>query len=380
MISRREFLREMMVQGASVASAALLYDAIRRALPREALAKGRLLPPIEAEYYSKEQGGAVTCGLCPRRETLAEGESGFCKSRKNIGGKLMTYASGQPCVINVDPVGKNPLGHVLPESSVFCIAHAGCNMFCKYCQNWPFSQKSPMETDNLEFREADAFQLAEAKKIPALTFTYTEGSSHIEFNKRLAHSAHRQGFRAFLCTNGYVRKEPLVDFLEAIDAVTVTIKGFTNAFYKEYTGVRDFKPVLDACKTIKEAGKWIEIATLLVPGVNDGEKEVRDIAAWIAESLGSDTPWHLERFAPQFQLANLPTTPVKTLERAREIGAQKGLKYVYLSNLAPHEGNHTYCPKCRQPVIKRLGFKLLSNSLRDGRCPHCRTKIPGIWS
>lgn len=366
--------------GASITSATLLLEAIEAAFPGDAFARARTLPPIEAEYYTKNGGGSVTCQLCPRRETLAKNESGFCKSRKNIGGRLMTYACGQPCVINVDPIGKNPLCHVLPGSNVFCIAHAGCNMFCKYCQNWQFSQKSPLETKNLEFNESDAFRVAKEKGIPAITFTYTEGSSHIEFNKKLARSARERGFKVFLCTNGYVRKEPLTDFLEVLDAVTVTIKGFTDSFYKDYTGAREFKSVLNSCKTIKASGKWIELATLIVPNVNDSTQEIGDIVAWIADELGPDTPWHLERFSPEFKLANLPPTPVATLEKARDAGLKKGLKYVYLSNVAPHEGNHTYCPKCHEPVIKRLGFKVLSDSLRNGRCPHCRMPIPGIWS
>ena len=373
-------MSQLTASGASIASASLLLEALDAVLPNEALARGPMLRPIEAEYYKKNRDGTVTCGLCPREEILRKGESGFCKSRKNLGGRLMTYASGHPCVINVDPIGQNPLCHVLPGSKVFCIAHAGCNMFCKYCQNWQFSQKSPFETRNLEFNESDAFRLAKAQKIPAITFTYTEGTSHIEFNRKLARSAREHGFRVFLCTNGFVCKEPLLDFLEVLDAVTVTIKGFTNSFYKNYTGVREFQSVLNTCKRIKKAGKWIEVATLIVPNANDSEKEMTDIASWVADELGPDTPWHLERFAPEFKLANLPPTPIKTLEKAREIGLKKGLNYVYMSNVAPHEGNHTYCPKCHRPVIKRLGFKLLSNSLRNGRCPYCRTQLPGIWA
>jgi len=377
--SRRSFLKQMMLSGASVTSASLLFEAIQAAWPGEALAGSRTLPPIEAEYYTRKGGGMVQCGLCPRQEELRRGETGICRSRKNISGRLMTYASGQPCVINVDPIEKNPLAHVLPGTKTFAIAHAGCNLICKYCQNWEFSQKSPLETRNIEFNERDAFRLAREKHIPSVTFTYTEGISHIEFNKKLARSARARGFKVFLCTAGYVRSKPLQDFLDVLDGVTVTIKGFTNSFYKNYIGVRDFKPVLDSCERIKKAGKWVEVATLIVPAANDSDKEIGDIAAWIADHLGPDTPWHIERFAPMFKLANLHPTEVKTLERARELGFKKGLKYVYLSNLAPHEGNHTYCPRCKKPVIKRLGFKVLNNNLRNGRCPYCRTKLPGIW-
>ena len=382
MVNRRDFLARLVQLGVSAAIAPALCDAFNfaNAAQRRGSRKSATVPPWPAEYFTTNSDGSVTCGLCPLHETLRPGQTGFCRVRKNEGGKLLTLASGQPCVLNLDPIEKNPLAHALAGQKVLSIAHAGCNMRCAYCQNWQFSQRSPLETKNLDFDQDDSLRLAAGQDIKAVTFTYTEPTSHIEFNKRFAQKAREQGFRTFLCTNGYIEAEPLADFLEVLDGVTVTIKGFSDDFYKEVAAVSRVEPVLDSCEAIRKSGKWLEVATLIVPGKNDSTKELTRIASWIARHLGSETPWHIERFVPKYKLLDLPQTPVQTLERARGIGMDRGLKFVYISNLAPHEANHTYCPKCGEAVIKRLGFKVLSNTLRQGRCPSYRAAIPGVWS
>jgi len=373
-MNRRDFLTEMAKLGFALqlapgaARGAGLFD------------RGVHLPPTEAEYYAKNADGSVTCGLCPHHETLADGQTGRCRVRTNARGTLKTHAVGQPCVVNVDPIEKNPLNHVLPGASVLSIAHAGCNLRCQYCQNWQFSQESPCDTRNLRFDQDETLALARGKDLRAVTFTYTEGTSHIEFNKRFAAAARKLGLRVFLCTNGYVQPGPLADFLAVLDGATVTIKGFTDAFYQTCIGAASVKPVLESCQRIRDAGKWLEVATLIVPGLNDSDGELTDIARWIRRGLGPDTPWHIERFTPKYKLLNRPQTPVATLEKAVTIGRGEGLRFVYISNLAPHPDNHTSCPRCHKPVIKRLGFKVLKNELQSGRCPYCRTAVPGVWA
>ncbi len=373
-MNRRRFLAEMAKLGIVLEAAPTLA---RAAMPPD---RGVQLPPAEGEYYVKNPDGSVTCGLCPHHEVLKPGDLGRCHVRTNLRGTLHTYGVGQPCIVNLDPIERNPLNHVLPGASVLSIAHAGCNLRCQYCQNWQFSQECPRDTRNLKFDQAEALGLARDKDLKAVTFTYTEGTTHIEFNKRLAAAAKKAGLRAFLCSNGYIQPKPLADFLEVLDAVTVTIKGFTDEFYQNTIGARSVKPVLDSCRQIKKAGKWLEVATLIVPGLNDSDAELGDIARWIKANLGPDTPWHLERFTPKFKMLNRPQTPQATLEKAMKIGRSEGLRFVYISNLAPHDGNHTFCPRCRKPVIQRLGFKVLKNDLRSGQCPSCRTALPGIWT
>ena len=363
--------------GVGAAAAPLVVMALN---PAEAMGRGYHCGPIGAEYYRRNLDGTVTCQLCPRGERLSNGQFGFCRTRRNIGGELKTFASGQPCVLNVDPIEKNPLANVLPGASVLSIAHAGCNMRCLYCQNWEFSQQSAMETANIEFHSEEALSKGKEKRLAGVNFTYTEGTTHIEFNKRLAAEARRLGFRAFLCTNGYIQPGPLADFLQVVDAVTVTIKGMNPDFQSKCLAVADYSPVFETCKRIKASGKWIEAATLLVPGLNDSDDEIRRIAEWIARNLGTNTPWHLERFSPKYKMQDRPPTPAATLEKAHAIGRAAGLRFVMISNLAPHPANNTYCPRCNKPVIKRVGFKVIQNTLRNGRCPGCGALLPGIWS
>jgi len=373
-MDRRQFLTEM----AQLGFVLLPASGAAAALGRRG---GVLLPPTEAEYYTANADGSVTCVLCPHCETLRPGEMGRCRARINVGGRLKSYGVGQPCVVNVDPIEKNPLTHVLPGANILSIAHAGCNLRCQYCQNWQFSQQSARETRNLKFDSAQTIGLAERKELSGISFTYTEGTTHIEFGKRFAAAARERSLRVFLCTNGYIRPRPLADFLELLDGVTITIKGFNDEFYRDYIGATaSFQAVLDSCQQVRKAGKWLELATLVVPGVNDSTKELTEIAEWIRKEMGRDVPWHIERFTPKYKMANRPQTPVATLEKARAIGQRAGLRYAYISNLAPHPANHTYCPRCKTPVIKRLGFKVLRNSLRSGQCPKCGTKLPGIWS
>jgi pyruvate formate lyase activating enzyme len=335
---------------------------------------------VDADYWEKLPDGAAKCLLCPLEEKLTVGQSGRCHARENRGGRLVTLASGQPCVVNVDPIEKNPLAHVLPGGKVLSVAHAGCNLECLYCQNWEMALRSPRETKNVEFNRSEALTGASSQKLVGVNFTYTEPTTHAEFNRKLAAEAKKLGLRTFACTNGYVNAKPFDDLLEVLDGVTVTIKGASDAFYQKYTGAPSLAPVLESCKRAKASGKWIEIATLVIPSVNDGDAELQKTAKWIQSSLGPDTPWHIERFVPAYKMRNLPPTPTSTLERARSIGLKAGLRHVYLANVPLHEGNHTFCPRCKKAVVKRLGFKVLENNIQSGLCRFCRTPIPGIWS
>jgi pyruvate formate lyase activating enzyme len=336
--------------------------------------------PRPAQYWEPASGGRVRCLLCPREEKLAPGEFGQCHVRQNVRGKLITHGYDQPCILNIDPIEKNPLAHFHPGAQVLSIAHAGCNVGCLYCQNWQFSQTGPTRTKNIRgFRQADAVKKAQQKKLSGLVFTYTEPVMTAEFLHDICALAKPQGLFLALCTAGYVRPEVFKKVLAPFDAVTITYKGATEKFYNQVVRA-SLKPVLDSMLLAKAEKKWLEVATLVVPTHNDDAAGLKQIAQWIVKNLGGDTPWHLERFVPQYKLRDLPPTPQATMEMARKIGLEAGLKYVYISNLAPHEGNHTYCPKCRKAVIKRLGFKILANDLVSGTCPNCHTKLTGIWS
>jgi pyruvate formate lyase activating enzyme len=375
MIGRREFLAEMARLGVGAGMAPL----VARLLAGAAHADGQAAPQ-PARYWELAPDGGAQCTLCPREDSLHRGEFGHCKVRQNVGGRLVTHGWGQPCVLNIDPIEKNPLAHVLPGALMLSVAHAGCNLRCLYCQNWQFSQSPPTQTRNIrDFDAAASVRKGVEKKLRGLAFTYTEPAMCPEFLAEMARLARPHGLLLTMCTCGYVQPRPLREMLEFFSAVTITYKGATEAFYKKVCG-GSLKPVLDSMLLAKAERKWLEVATLIVPTLNDGEADLKGMAAWLARNLGPDTPWHLERFMPEYQLAKLPPTPQATLEKARQIGLDAGLRFVYISNLAPHEGNHSYCPGCRKAVIRRLGFKVLGNDLRDGRCPHCGMAWPGLWS
>jgi pyruvate formate lyase activating enzyme len=374
MTSRRRFLATMarLGVGASVAPlAARLLEG-----PARADAKGE---PHPARYWHGAAGD-VACELCPRAETLAPDGWGLCRVRQNRGGAMVTHGYNQPCILNIDPIEKNPLAHVLPGAESLSVAHAGCNLRCLYCQNWEFSQRRPTETRNIgDFTQDGTLAKARARRLRAVAFTYTEPTSAIEFVSEMAGLAREQGLRPTLCTCGFVQPRPLRELLPHFDAVTITYKGPTDEFYRKICQA-ELKPVLDSMLLVKAEKKWLEVATLVVPTLNDDAASLRSMADWIARNLGPETPWHLERFVPQYRLKDLPETPQAALEKARRIGQDAGLKFVYISNLAPHEGNHTYCPACHKTVIKRLGFKVLENALAAGRCPHCKHPLPGLWT
>jgi pyruvate formate lyase activating enzyme len=263
---------------------------------------------------------------------------------------------------------------------VLALAHAGCNLRCLYCQNWQFSQKSPTQTRNIvPFLFEEIGEKMAARSIQGISFTYTEADYAPEFTAEFAEFCGEQGLKRTLCTAGYMEGGPFRELIRHFDAVTITFKGATDRFYRRVVG-GTLRPVLESMLAAKYAGVWLELATLIVPTLNDDPQALRTMASWIRSNLGEQTPWHLERFDPQFKLRDLPPTPQTTLERAREIGLEQGLKFVYLSNLSPHLANHTYCPSCGEVLIKRMGFKVLGNGIMDGACPDCGALIPGVWS
>ncbi len=336
--------------------------------------------PVKADYFYKiENSKDVQCTLCPHNERLSPGQWGKCRTRKNIRGEMGTYGYGQPCILNIDPIGKNPLANFFPDSHILSIAHAGCNLRCLYCQNWEFAQKSPLQTRNISPIDPEQIiRKMKSKNLKGVGFTYTEPACCPEFVKEFAAFCGDHGLKRTLCTAGYITEKPFKDLLREFEAVTITFKGSSDRFYREVTGAT-LKPVLNSMETVKKEGKWLEVATLVVPGLNDSTTELQTIARWIRDHLGEETPWHIEKFNPQYKLQKLPPTPQKTMEKAREIGLDTGLQYVYTSNIAPHAGNHTYCHHCGRIIVKRMGFKVLESHINSGHCPYCSTIIPGAF-
>jgi len=332
----------------------------------------------EALFYEKLKDKKVKCRLCPNMCVIKENEYGKCKARKNIDGKLYSMVYGKIAAMHIDPVEKKPFFHFLPNTLIYSISTTGCNMKCKFCQNWEISQVYPDEVETKFMTPEDLIKDVKSKGIKAIAFTYGEPSIFYEYTLDIAKLARKNGIKTAVVSAGYINPEPLKKLLPYIDAYKIDLKGFTDKFYEDLTSGK-LPPVLESMKIIKKSGVWLEIVNLLIPGYNDDEKDIKRMVLWIKENLGDEVPLHFTRFYPNYKLTNLPPTPIDTLKKARKIAIDLGLKYVYTGNIPDVDGSTTYCPKSNQAAIIRNGFSVIKNNLNEnGICPD-GSKIPGIW-
>ncbi len=343
----------------------------------------------EAMFYLKLDGKAVQCQLCFRGCTIQDGQRGFCTNRMNIGGTLYTLVYGRATAIQIDPVEKEPLYHVFPGSRIFCIGTPGCNFRCSFCQNWPLAHGKVEDFEEVEFSPEELVEAALGYNCSGIHFTYNEPTVFYEFMLEVAKKAKERGLTTAFHSNGAMSSEPLRHLLKWMDAVTVDLKSFSQSFYEYVTEQSTWGPYAPSSpplevvkrnlKIIKEEGVWLEIVNLVIPTLNDDMEMIREMCIWIRDSLGPDIPLHFNRFFPACKLTKLPPTPVETLERARRVAMDVGLRYVYIGNVPGHEANSTFCPGCGEPLILRFHFTVIENNLDDGRCKFCGYKIPGIW-
>ncbi|HTZ11409.1 MAG TPA: AmmeMemoRadiSam system radical SAM enzyme [Candidatus Margulisiibacteriota bacterium] len=334
----------------------------------------------EALFYEKLDNKVVHCRLCPRNCIIPEGKRGFCGVRENRGGILYTLSYGKLVSINdLDPIEKKPFFHFLPGAKTFSIATAGCNLRCKFCQNWEISQKRPEEVDYLYLEPKELIGKMKASGRKILAYTYTEPTIFFEYMLEVAQLARKEGFRNVMHSDGYINEEPLRLLVKYLDAADIDLKGFTEKYYYDMSE-GSLEPVLKTLKILKENKIHLEITTLIVPGYNDDEETLIKMCMWIKENLGADTPLHFSRFIPLYKLMNLNPTPVETLERARQIALGCGLKYVYIGNVAGHPAENTLCPRCKKVVIGRSGYIITEVNIEDGKCKFCGEKIEGVWN
>jgi pyruvate formate lyase activating enzyme len=340
----------------------------------------------EALLYQKLEEGRVRCNLCAHRCTVAPGRKGVCLVRENRDGTLYTLVYGIPLSQAVDPVEKKPLFHFYPGSTAFSIATAGCNFRCRFCQNADISQM-PRDRGEILGRPASPEEVVRAAKrygSRSIAYTYTEPTIFFEYSYDIARLAHAEGIASVYVTNGYMTREMLELFQGVdsdhdpwLDAANVDLKAFRDETYKRVCGAR-LQPVLDALKAMKELGVWVEVTTLVVPDMNDSEAELRDIAQFIAGELGVETPWHVSRFHPDYEMRDRDWTPATTLQRAYDLGREAGLRYVYVGNLPGAHLEDTVCPGCGQTVVSRWGFQVTRRNIRDGKCIFCGAMIDGV--
>lgn len=332
---------------------------------------------VLAKYFDKHFGKIVQCKLCPNKCLLSPGQYGQCKARKNIDGNLYSLVYGRIASAHVDPVEKKPFFHVLPGATAFSIATTGCNIKCKFCQNWEISQAFPFSIPTEKATPEQIVAAALKSGARAIAFTYSEPTISFEYVIDIAKLARGYGLKTLFVSNGFIEQEPLKELLQYIDAYKVDFKGFDENFYKNITNGH-LAPVLETMKTIKKSGVWLEIVNLIVTGQNDRDDQIRGLARWIMQNLGPDVPLHFSRFFPQYKMLNVPATPEDTVVRARQIAMAEGLHFVYTGNIAFPEGEITFCPGSKQPIIVRQGMFTMANGLVDGKCLDAE-KIPGVW-
>ncbi|MDD5168009.1 MAG: AmmeMemoRadiSam system radical SAM enzyme [Syntrophales bacterium] len=321
----------------------------------------------------------VKCLLCAQGCTIRAGERGKCRSRMNVGGQLKSLVYGRPVAIHTDPIEKKPFYHFLPRSAAFSFATTGCPLSCRFCQNWEISQASPEDFTPPYVPPSSMVLAARNNRAPVIAFTYNEPTVFFEYMVDVARAARKQRLRSVLISCGFMNEAPLIELCDTLDAIKIDLKGFSSAFYRDVCHA-DLRPVLKTIKTIARRRIHLEIVNLVVPTLNDSEKMIRELVDWISGEIGPDVPIHFTRFHPDYQLLNLPPTPVATLEHARNIAMDKGIRYAYVGNVPNHPGNHTYCPSCKKVVIKRLsGFFIEALNIKDGRCSFCHSKIAGVW-
>jgi len=320
----------------------------------------------------------VECLLCPNRCVLAPGQTGFCRNFQNQGGTLRSLVYGKPCSVGVELIEKAPLYHVLPGGKRLCVATTGCNMRCKFCQNWQISQCSVGEVDTQSLTPAQIVETAQREGVPIICFTFTEPVNFYDYMYDICRLAKPAGIKTVMISNGYINPEPMRALLPWLDAVKIDLKGFTDKFYQEVTSGK-LGPVLETMKTIKAAGVHLEIVNLVVPTMNDKRADVKRMCDWIVKELGPDVPLHFTRFHPDYKLRQLPPTPPATLDMAAAVAKKAGIKYVYIGNLPGSPLNSTYCPACGALLIERVGMLMRENSIKDGKCPKCGQPIPGVW-
>jgi len=335
----------------------------------------------EAMFYEKLENNLVNCDLCSHRcRRIADSKSGICGVRENRDGKLYSLVYGKAVARSVDPIEKKPLFNFLPGSRSYSIATVGCNFRCDNCQNYDISQL-PKERNIIVGQDVSPEEIVSAAKrsnCASIAYTYSEPTIFFEYAYDIANLARKEGLKNVFVTNGYITPEALREISPCLDAANIDLKSFSDEFYRKSCGAR-LQPVLDSIRLYKSLGIWIEITTLIIPTLNDSEEELQKIAEFIKE-VGEDTPWHITQFHPMYKLPDLPRTPVSTLRKARQIGLEAGLRYVYEGNVPGETGENTFCHNCGKPLIRRFGYIIQENKIKNSACTYCGTKIDGLYT
>jgi len=332
-----------------------------------------------ADWWQTDDNGKILCTLCPRYCTIGEGQHGFCYIRKNIDGKLYSLGYGRPTGFAIDPVEKKPLNHFLPGSEILSFGTAGCNLGCKFCQNWATSKAKIDESNSLHVTPEGVVEIALKNSTSSIAFTYNDPVIFGEYVIDISKLAKSEGIKSVMVTNGYIDKEARKEVFRFVDAANVDLKAFTEDFYFKLTSSH-LNDVLDTLTWLKnETSVWFEITTLLIPGENDSTDELKAMVSWILENLGDSVPVHFTAFHPDFKMRDYSRTPHSTLTTARNLAMSGGIKYCYIGNVYDTAGQTTYCPECNTPLIQRDWHAVINNKMDKERCSKCGAIIAGVF-
>lgn len=340
-----------------------------------------MTPDHDAMLWEALDGQTVRCNLCAHQCVIAAGKYGVCRVRRNVEGKLKSLNYGSLVALNADPIEKKPLFHFLPGTRSLSVAAAGCNFQCAFCQNWQISQapRDGLSVGGATVSPAEIVAAAVERHCPSISYTYTEPTVFFELAYDTATLAKDRGLKNCFVSNGFLTALGVETIAPVLDAINVDLKAFRDATYRTIMKAR-LEPVLACLKALVKAGVWVEVTTLVVPGMNDSPEELDAIAHFIAKELGDFVPWHVSRFHGDYKMTAVPSTPLRTLELACRLGKEAGMKYVYCGNVTGQANESTYCPACGEMLIERVGFGIRGNRLAGGCCPGCKTRIEGVWS
>jgi pyruvate formate lyase activating enzyme len=374
--SRRDLLRWGMACGAAACACGHFHSSGGSTLESAQRLEG--VNRREALFWDRLSEKKVQCRLCPRECEVADVERGYCGVRENQGGRYQTLVYGTLCSANADPIEKKPLFHYLPATQAFSVATAGCNIECRFCQNWQISQFRPEQVRSVLVPPEKLVSITKGQKCPTIAYTYSEPVVFYEYMHDAAALARKHRIGSVMISNGYIREEPLKRLCRVLTGVKIDLKAFTEEFYARHCA-GELQPVLRTLEILKQTGIWFELVILIIPTLNDSSDEITRMCRWVVKNLGPDVPMHFTRFFPTYRMTNLPRTPIATLERCRNLALDAGVRYVYAGNVPMHSGENTYCHNCRDMLIRRIGYKVESNRINNGKCPECGTAIPGVW-
>ncbi|HIV58679.1 MAG TPA: AmmeMemoRadiSam system radical SAM enzyme [Candidatus Stackebrandtia faecavium] len=335
---------------------------------------------VPTSHWHALDDGRVQCDVCPRACRLREGQRGLCFVRGRVDDQIVLASYGRSSGFCVDPVEKKPLNHFLPGTPVLSFGTAGCNLACRFCQNWDISKSREIDTLSGSASPDALAVAAEKLECSAIAFTYNDPTIFFEYAADVADACAQRGIKSIAVSAGFMNAEPRAEFYRHVDAANIDLKAFTESFYKK-VAFAQLGAVLDTLRYLRhETSVWLEITTLLIPGHNDSDAEIADMSTWIAENLGTDVPLHFSAFHPDFKMRDIPRTPPATLSRARRVALDHGLSYVYTGNVHDRDGGTTSCPTCREPVVARDWYEITDYRLTDtGHCRKCNTRLPGVY-